>query len=71
MYHTMVLTDGTQQTVDALAVGPGGVISGHVGRPILYLKDTKHGRYHRVLDEYGPEDLPALKARMQRPAPTA
>ena len=35
MYHMMILTDGTQQTVDALAVGTGGVISGHVGRPIL------------------------------------
>ena len=35
MYHTMILTDGIQQTVDALTVGPGGVISGHVGRPIL------------------------------------
>jgi hypothetical protein len=35
MSHTMILTDSTQQTVDALAVGPGGVISGHVGRPIL------------------------------------
>jgi hypothetical protein len=33
MYHTMILTDGTQITVDALAIGPAGVVSGHRGRP--------------------------------------
>jgi len=71
MYHMMILTDGTQQTVDALAVGTGGVISGHVDRPILYLKDTRHSRSYRVPEEYGAAELPALQARMQQPAPTA
>ena len=65
MYHTIILTDGTQRTLDALAIGPAGLISGHAGRPILYLKDAKHGRYYRVPEEYGAVDLPALQARIQ------
>jgi len=64
MYHTMILTDGTQTTVDALAIGPAGLISGHPGRPILYLKDAKHGHYYRVPEEYDATDLATLQQRM-------
>lgn len=64
MYHTMILTDGTQTTVDALAIGPAGLISGHAGRPILYLKDTKHGRYYRVPEAYDATDLATLRQRI-------
>jgi hypothetical protein len=67
MYHTMILTDGTACTVDALAIGPGGMISGHADRPILYLKDAKHGRYYCVPEEYSDADLPALRQRIQTP----
>jgi len=64
MYHTMILTDGTHTTVDALAIGPAGLISGHAGRPILYLKDTKHDRYYRVPEEYDATDLATLRQRI-------
>ena len=64
MLHTMILTDGTQTTVDALAIGPAGLISGHPERPMLYLKDAKHGRYYRVPEAYHAADLPALRQRI-------
>jgi hypothetical protein len=64
MLYTILLTDGTQRTVDALAIGPVGLISGHPGRPILYLKDAKHGRYYRVPEEYDATDLATLRQRI-------
>jgi hypothetical protein len=70
-YRTMILTDGSQVTVQALTQGPGGVISYPYTRPTLYLKDVKSGRYSRVPQDCTEEDLPALEERIQRPGVVA